>query len=170
MISIRNAIKILSDKDVRLSKRENSVQTVRHMLTNRLDLSYETADIAEIANDGAASLERKYADGIIESLTFFSEILGFKKAPQIFQAKHCEIRGYLENGTEGETLFGPVFIYDKMNDALKLLSFKTNSRNVDELDRYQRILNGEDPADVEGTEVFRQLQQLVMDRKPDLKL
>ena len=32
MISIRNAIKILSDKDVRLSKRENSVQTVRYML------------------------------------------------------------------------------------------------------------------------------------------
>jgi len=31
------------------------------------------------------------------------------------------------------------------------------------------MLKGEDPADAEGIEVFLQLQQLVMDRKPELK-
>ena len=31
------------------------------------------------------------------------------------------------------------------------------------------MLKGEDPADAEGIEVLLQLQQLVMDRKPELK-
>jgi hypothetical protein len=169
MISIRNAMKILNDGDVRVSKREDSVQTVRQMLTSRLDLNYEASDIAGIADDGTASLENKYAEGVLESLTLFSVLLGFKKAPKIFQASHCDIRGNLEKGTAGETMFGPAYIYDNMHDALKFIPSKIDSRDKDELDRYQRILKDKGSVDAEGAEVFRRLQQLVMDRKPDLK-
>ena len=109
-------------------------------------------------------------ESILENLTLFGELLGFKNAPEMFQANHCVIQGNLENGTAGGMLFGPVVIYNKMNSALKFLSSKISSRDQDELERYQRILKGENPADAEGIEVFRRLQQLVMDRKPDLKL
>lgn len=169
MISIRNAIKILNDSDVRVSKRGESVETVRRMLTGRLDLSYNAADIAGIADEGSRSLENDNFEGVSRSLMLFSELLGFSKAPKLFQVAHCDIRGNVERGTGDKMLFGPAVIFDKMHDALKMITSKIDSRDKEELDRYQRILKGKSAADAEGADVFRKLQQLVMDRKPDLK-
>jgi hypothetical protein len=138
------------------------------MLIDRLDLSYSDADIDGIAYDGAASLEGKDMDGALQSLALFSEILGFQKAPKLFQSAHCEIRGNLEKGSGGEMRFGPAYIYDKEHDSLKFISSEIDSRITEELDRYRLILKGEVPADAEGVDVFRQLKQLVMHRKPDL--
>lgn len=168
MVSFRNARKILSDGDVRVSKRTDSVRTVKKMLIDGLDLSYTDADIDGIAYESAASLEGIDMDGVLQNLTLFSEILGFQKAPKLFQAAHCEIRGDLEKGPEGEMRFGPAFIYDKMHDSLKFISSKIDSRVKDELDRYLQILKGEAPADAEGVDVFRRLKQLVMERRPVL--
>jgi hypothetical protein len=168
MISIRNARKILSDNDVRVSKRTDSVRTVKNMLLDRLDLSYSDADIDGIAYEGAASLEGKDTDGVLQSLSLFSEILGFQNAPKLFQSSDCEIKGSLEMGSGGEMRFGPNFIYDKDHNSLKFISSKIDSRITDELDRYRQILNGVVPADAEGVDVFRQLKQLVMNRKPVL--
>ena len=169
MISFRNARKILSDNDVRVSKRKDSVYTMKKMLIDGLDLSYTDADIDGIAYEGAASLEGKDGDGVIQSLALFSEILGFKKAPKLFQAPHYEIQGNFEKGAGGELIFGPAYMYDKMKDSLKFISSTFNSRKEDDLDRYRHILNGEQSADAEVIDVFRQLKQLVLSRKPDLK-
>ena len=98
-----------------------------------------------------------------------SEILGFKKAPKLYQAPHCEIRGDLEKGPGGDMKFGPAVIYDQMNDTLKFVSSPVDSRDSDELDGYRQILDGEVPADATGVDVFRQLKQLVMERRPVLQ-
>ena len=82
MISIRNAIKILSDSDVVVSKKDESVRTVQRQLLDRLDLSFGEADIDGIAADGIRSLEREYTDGVVEALTLFAELLDYRKAPQ----------------------------------------------------------------------------------------
>ena len=169
MISLRNIKKILSDNDVRVSKRADSVRTVKKMLTDGLDLSYTDADIDGIAYEGAASLEGADREGVLESLALLSEILGFKKAPELFQSPHCEIRGDAEKGPGGEIKFGPAFIYDQMNDTLKFISSPIDSRDTDDLDRYRQILDGEVAADDQGVDVFRKLAQLVKDRKPVLE-
>jgi hypothetical protein len=166
MISIRNARKILSDGDVRVSKRTDSVRIVKKMLIDGLDLTYTNADIAGIADDGAVSLESKDMDGVMQCLTLFSEMLGFQKAPKLFQSSHCEIRGNLERGSGVEMQFGPVFMYDLKHDLLKFIRSTFDSCVKDDLDRYRQILTGEVPADAEGVDVFRGLKQLVMDRKP----
>ncbi|CAB5083024.1 hypothetical protein D3OALGA1CA_356 [Olavius algarvensis associated proteobacterium Delta 3] len=169
MISLRNVRKILSDDDVKVSKRVDSVNTVAKMLTDGLDLTYTEADIDKIAYDGAASLEGDDMDGVMESLMLFSEILSFQKAPKLFQSPGCEIRGNLEKGAGVEMQFGPAFIYDKSGNSLKFVASRIDNRETDELDRYTQILNGEVPADAEGVDVFRQLKQLVMERRPVLK-
>jgi hypothetical protein len=49
MVSIRNAIKILNDKDVVISKKEASLKTIRDICIDQLDLHYTAADIDGIA-------------------------------------------------------------------------------------------------------------------------
>lgn len=168
MISLRNARKILSDNDVLVSKRVDSVRTVKKMLVDQLDLTYTDDDIAQIGYEGAASLEGKDMDGVLESLALFSEILGFQKAPKLFQSAHCKIKGELGKGAAGETRFGPVVLYDQTNDSLRFIASPVDSRRKDDLIYYRTILDNEVPADAEGIEVFRRLRQLVLDRKPVL--
>lgn len=168
MISLRNAKKILSDSDVLMSKRVDSVRTLKKTLIEGLDLTYTDADIDGIAYEGAASLDGNEPDGVLESLNLFSEILGFQQAPKLFQVAACDIRGDLRKGPAGEMRFGPAIVYDRSQHRVKLISATLDSRSEEDLERYRKILQGVVRADAEGTDVFRQLKQLVMDRKPVL--
>ena len=69
MVSIRNAIKILNDKDVVVSKKETSLLEVQKMCLATLDLSYQRSDLAAIATEGRAAMELKDAAGVMESLS-----------------------------------------------------------------------------------------------------
>lgn len=102
------------------------------------------------------------------SIILSGEILGFQKAPKLFQAPHYEIQGNRDKGAGGELLFGPAYMYDKMHDSLKFISSTFDNRNEDDLDRYRQILEGGVSADAEGVGAFRQLKQLVMIRKPEM--
>ena len=162
MVNLRNARKILSDSDVRVSKRTDSVRTLKQMLVDRLYLTYTENDIDGIAYDGAAALESNDMDGVLESLTLFSEILGFPEPPKIFRAAHHEIRGEVGKGATGAVRLGPGFIYDRMHNILKFIG------HADDLEHYLEILHGDAAADAQGAEVFKHLKQLVLDRKPML--
>ena len=95
MISIRNAIKILNDTDVVVKKGPETLETIQKECIDLLDLSYKKADLIAIAEDGAASLENAYQDGVIESLSLFGELLGFQHPPKdvgasdIFMSSDC---------------------------------------------------------------------------------
>ena len=162
MVNLRNARKILSDSDVRVSKRTDSVRTLKKTLVDRLDLTYTENDIDGIAYDGAAALESKETDRVLESLAFFSEILGFTVPAKIFRSAHHAIRGEVGKGPTGTVRLGPGYIYDKMHNTLKFIHLE------DDLEHYLQILKGDAPPDAEGVEVFKRLKALVMDRKPVL--
>lgn len=162
MISIRNAIKILNDSDVRLSKRDESVATVERMLIEKLDLNYQAADIADIARDGVAALEGGYVEGVLESLLLLGELLGFGPAPKQLQAAHREISGAKSKGEAGEAVFGPAVIYDKLHNTLRLVRTPVSSRDRENLDRFNRITNGEQPPSAKGAAVFEYLRDAVL--------
>ncbi|MBW1897436.1 MAG: hypothetical protein JRI61_00075 [Deltaproteobacteria bacterium] len=65
MISIRNAIKILNDKDVVVSKKKESVQTIEKEAIDFLDLTFELSDLEEIEKEGIIALETGNTDGVI---------------------------------------------------------------------------------------------------------
>jgi hypothetical protein len=168
MLSIRNARKILSDDDVLVSKRADSVRTVRDVLIDDLDLTYTDVDISGLAYEGAASLEGKDSEGVMQALALFSEMLGFQYAPKLFRCDHCEIRGSLEKGSGDAMRFGPAYVENRMHDTLKFIASAVDSREKEDLDRYIQVLDGNVPADAEGNDVFQKLRQLVADRKPVL--
>lgn len=162
MVNLRNARKILSDTDVRVSKRTDSVRTLKKTLVDGLDLTYTENDIDGIAYDGAAALESNETEKVLESLTLFSEILSFPEPPKIFRSAHHVIRGKVGKVPSDAVRLGPGFIYDQMHNTLKFIHLE------DDLEHYLQILKGDAPPDAEGVEVFKRLKALVMDRKPVL--
>jgi len=162
MVSIRNAIKILSDSDVVVSKREESVNTIRKECIDLLDLSFNKSDLEEIEKEGSASLENGYSDGVIESLSLFAELLGFSSPPKAFKMRHCEIIGHLTKKESGEIVFGPAVIYSLAYNTLKLIEKKIGSFNKEEMEYFKQVIAGDQEASKEGADVFQYLKEAVV--------
>jgi hypothetical protein len=186
MVSIRNMIKILKDSDVKISTKGESVKTVQKecielldLSYNKadieeiardgaaslesgcielLDLSYNEADIEEIARDGAASLESGYAEGITESLVLFSELLGYQPPLKAFTIRHYEIFGAMAEKKAGEILYGPIVIFSRIDNSLKLIEASISSFDKEKLDYFRQVAAGNEKADIEGQDVFKYLK------------
>jgi len=158
MISIRNAIKILNDKDVVISKKHESLKTIQNECVNALDLSYDEPDITAIANEGIASLENGYMEGVLEVISIFSEILHYIPPPKPFRITHHEISGAESKNDMGQTVFGPVIMFSMANNRLKLINEKMNINNPDKMEFLNRIASGKEAPTIEGAAVFQHLK------------
>jgi hypothetical protein len=166
MVSIRNIIKILNDKDVVVSRKEATVLHVREACVKQLDLSHTAEDIADIAIEGKASLESRYADGVVEVLAMFAEILGYQPPPKVFQVRHHDIIGALTEKAGGDIRFGPAVIYGMAHNEIKLIDRQLSSLNKEDLDYFQGVVKGETKAASEGADVFEILKQSVLKKEP----
>jgi len=164
MISIRNAIKILNDKDVVISRKADTVRRVETELIEGLDLSYSSADIASMADDGMEALKNTYADGVIDILTLFAELLEFVRAPKAFQVPHHHIWGRTRTSEKGERLFGPMVLFDLMHNSLKMHPFAINSADKAEMDRFKKIAKGKIKAELTDSQVLEKLQTMVLEK------
>jgi hypothetical protein len=162
MMNPFNVIKILKDTDVVISKKEESVKTIQKECIDRLDLSYDESDLDEIIKDGTASLEREYADGVIESMDLFAEILGYSAPPKPFRVAHHKIVGALTQEQSGEVQFGPMVLYSVIHNALKLIETKTGSFDREKLEFIQKVASGKEQASSEGPLVFQYLKNTAL--------
>ena len=162
ILNIRNIIKILKDSDVKLSRKNESVKAVQKKCIDRLDLSYAEADIAAMAKEGSESLENGYAEGVMESLALFSELLGYQSAPKAFRVPHHEIFGALSEKAGGEVLYGPMVGLCGADKSLRMIEVQVGHRDRTIIELLQRVVQGKEKAAVEGTEVFRYLEKEVL--------
>ncbi len=162
MISIRNAIKILSDSDVVISKKEVSVKTIQKECIETLDLSYNEADLDDIIADGMASLAREYVDGVIECLDIFAEILGYDTPPKAFRMGHHKIIGALSQKETGEVAFGPVIIYSIIHNRLSLIDEPIGSFDKKKIELMHQVASGKEAAAAENADVFEHLKQMAL--------
>ncbi|MBU4344186.1 MAG: hypothetical protein L6247_04005 [Desulfobacteraceae bacterium] len=162
MLNIRNIIKILNDKDVVLSKREESVKTIQKECIDMLDLSYNESDIEEIGKDGTAALERGDADGVIECLTLFAELLEYSPPPKAMKTGDHHIIGALSKGKNNEDLFGPVVMYSLTYNLLKLIDRQISSLDKGKIELMHQIAIGKEKASKEGPDVFNYLKEAVI--------
>ena len=165
MISIRNIIKILNDKDVVISRKLDSVQRIQRECLEKIDLSFSDSDIADITHQGLVSLSSAYADGIRESLTMFAELLGYRPPPNKFKLRHCEVSGALHAADSGETVFGPAVIFSLMDNQVKLIDRAINVNDIDEMGFYQKVGAGDEKAPIEGEAVFHFLEKEVLKQR-----
>ena len=162
MISIRNIIKILNDKDVVVSKKEASVKHVQQVCISTLDLSYNASDISDIAIDGVASIESKYTDGVIVVIDMFAELLDYRPPPKVFSLRHHHVRGAIEEKPNNELVFGPVVMYSLANNTVKIIDTPINSGDKEKVKYYQKIAADEERAPIRGEVAFRYLQEAVL--------
>ena len=150
MVSIRNMIKILRDSDVKISTKGESVKTVQKECIESLDLTYNETDIEEISKDGIASLESGYAEGITESLVLFSDLLGYQSPPKAYRNRHCEIFGAIAEKEAGEILYGPIAIFSRIDNRLKLIMKSIHQASLEAAEHYGTPGNYVNGANIAG--------------------
>lgn len=165
MANIRNIIKILKDSDVKISRKKESVIAVQKECIDPLDLSFDESDIEAIAKDGEASLDNDYADGILESLTLFAELLDYKNPPKVFAVRHHQIFGALIEKDAGEVLYGPMVIVSIMDNSIQLIDEQISSLDKHKMQYYQQVIQGKEKASIKGSEVFKYLKKAVLANK-----
>jgi len=164
MISIRNAIKILSDADVVVSRKAESVKTVHQLCLDRLDLTYLPADIEMLADDGVLALEQEDVSRLEETLMLFDAILGFHPLPKRFRIPGCLMSGGADRSERNNVWYAPVIIYNKHTNELKLIVAPLSSRDKSCIDLIHTVVNGETGAFKEGPAVMEYLKDMAVKR------
>jgi len=162
MLRIGNIVKILRDSDVKISRREASVQIIQKECIDRLDLNYNASDIEMIAKEGADSLENGYSDGILESLALFAELLGYQPPPKAFRIRHHEIWGAVSERQGGEIVYGPAVILSLIDNSLAMIEDKISSLDNAKIEFFRQAAQGKGKPTIEGKEVFRYLTDAVL--------
>ena len=164
MLSIRNVIKILKDSDVKISRKEASLEIVQKKCIDQLDLDFNESDIVSIAREGSDSLANGYTDGIIESLSLLSELLGYQPPPKAFRIRHYEIMGAVTEKAGSEILYGPIVALSRVDNSLRMLDTPISSMDSAKIDFFQRVVKGDEKATQEGAEVFEYLKNAILSR------
>jgi hypothetical protein len=161
MVSIRNAIKILNDKDVVVSRGRETADTLHAELVAALDLSFTAADLDGLVADGRGALENRYAEGVREILTIFMEILEWPTAPKALSLPHHHIWGARLPKGINETVLSPVVIFSLSHNLLCLSENQVRSRDPDRLDTLNNIVStaGEDEQTLVGAAVWEALKR-----------
>ncbi|QTA78043.1 Uncharacterized protein dnl_02520 [Desulfonema limicola] len=175
MLNIRNAIKILNDSDVLVSKKQESVRIIEKDCINLLDLNFNSSDIDDIKQDGLVSLEKEYTDGVIEALALFAEILEYIPAPRPFSVSSNKIWGQLKTKDSGEQFFGPMIIYNIIHNTLKIIEEPVSSYDKGKIEIIYQAARGKSDslsksdALKQGQDVFNFLSQAVTQKNPAIK-
>lgn len=162
MLSIKNIVKILKDSDVKLSRKEASLESVQNQCIDALDLSWKPADIEAISREGVEALKNDYADGIVESLALLAELLDYRPPPGIFKIRHHEILGSVGEKAAGEVVFGPAVIFSLIDNSLVMLEEEISSLDKGKIKHYQQVAQGKEKASLEGEDVFQWLKEAVL--------
>lgn len=161
MISIRNAIKILNDGDVVLAKRKDTVAQIKNELIDTLDLSYTSADVADIVKDGVASFENAYGDGVAECLILLSTMLGYQTAPKVLSVKHYAIYGELSQGVGGKKKFGPAAAYGRVHNTLRWIERTIDLSDKVQISSFREEIVSDVPSDKMGEKVLPHMGSLI---------
>jgi hypothetical protein len=164
MISVRNAIKILSDKDVVQRRREETLDRLHEQCLAGLDLTFDVSDLEAIAEDGAASLENRYGEGVMEALDLFSEILGWEPPPAKLRLAH-HLQTGKKTDVSGGVRFGPSILFSRSRNTLKWIPASLDPAAPDDVERLHRIAEGE--AEAEGRDVFARIVDEVRRERPE---
>ena len=162
MVSIRNAIKILNDKDVVQSKKEQSVRQIEKEAISFLDLSFTRRDIDDMEARGQSAVQQKDAKALLLSIDLFSELLGYQEAPAWLRLGGYTVRGGAAFRKNQLISFGPLVIYIARENQLLLIDDRISSHENEKIELARRIVMGQEKPDREGGEVFSFLAKEVV--------
>ena len=167
MVNIRNAVKILKDSDVLVSKKDASLLRIHKESLDSLDLTFSKDDIDEIQKEGIASLQRDYMDGIKEALVLYAELLELAPLPRSFQMPHHEMFGRMETIENGRYRIVLLVLYNLMQNDLKMVEREIKGTQKEILEPLKSISIGREKGTHEGDAVFTRMSEMVLSRYSD---
>ena len=157
MISIKNAIRILNDSDVVISRKEKSVELVYQKCMAGLDLAFTSEDIKKLEYDGRAAVEWNDTEAVVQSLTLFSELLNYVSEPKVFRIDNHYIRGAMSRDVKGKERFGPSVVYRVGDGTIRMIRERIVLSDKDGIQLFHEMVQGiKDPACF-GPQVFEWL-------------
>lgn len=163
MINIRNAIKILNDSKVIVSKKAKSLAKVVADAIASLDLTFKPQDIDEIRREGIVSIDNGDTKGVIEALSLLVEVLDFQPPPAPFNLKNHHIAGVLAQKPSGKKTFGPLTCYFPADNRLFLIKTPLEIGNTQDMTYFKQVVDGEEKPTVHGAAVFQFLQETILE-------
>ena len=167
MVSIRNAIKILSDKDVVLAKGKPAVEMIRQEILDGLDLSYGQADIEAIYDICVAGLAAGDAEAVTSCLSFFAELLDLLPVPA-YPAPAGMLALYQQGGVKTGDLTSLVLIYDRMDNQLGLFD-GSRTRTAGKIVSRRELAEDINDAAYQGNDVLKWLRDRVLESMPPVR-
>lgn len=162
MLNIRNAIKILCDSNVVVSKKAESLKIIQKECIDTLVLTFEAADLEALAKDGIIALKIEDADGVMETLSLFAELLGFRPPPHRFGIEAYKAIGHLGTAENGSLTVGPLIIYNPSNNSLKYIDGPICGSNKQSMEHMQNVVTGKEKPSGEGEFVFQHLKEAAL--------
>lgn len=146
MVSIRNAIKILNDKDVLVSKKADSIERLRKEAVQTLDLTITEAGLDELLADARESLRNKYGEGVEEVLRIAADMLEFQVDPKPFGLDHHRVIGRVRSEATGEAILFPAAAYGRIHNRLLWLRKPISGADPDAVQRWKTLSATPDPG------------------------
>ena len=162
MVNIRNIIKILNDKDIRICKGSDTVHHVQNLALGLLDLSFSEEDVQELVDDGIDAIAREDSNAVLETLDLFVEILGYESVPAAVLVNDYVMYGPQHEGGNGRESYGPIVMYNDRTNVLRMIKQTVFMDDPGAQTLIPGVALGEIEPDAEGSEVFRFLKQAVL--------
>lgn len=159
MLSFRNVKKILTDTDVVVSRKEDTLRTVHREDIEMLDLSYDQSDIDAIRTDGIVSLDSRDSSGVKQALLLFAELLGLASPPKDFRIPGYEMWGGLITAADGDTIYGPIVLYNPDANVLRMVEEPIRRSEKEKIEWLHQVAAGQADATFKGEEVFKHLME-----------
>ncbi|MCP4162630.1 MAG: hypothetical protein GY760_21395 [Deltaproteobacteria bacterium] len=155
MVKIRNIIKILWDSNVVISKGKKSVEYIRDECLSGIVISGTEEELNDIKYEAIVSLESSDFDEIINTLKFYSELLGYEKLTKPYFAKESTIFGEKDDDSAG-----PFIIYNSIKNEIWFYDEKIEKINKEKVKELQLIASGLKRSVCNGRDVFEELNKL----------
>ena len=164
MISIKNAIKILKDSDVIITKKDETVNHLYHAVVDTLDLSYTTQDISSVTEDAIDAWREWNTEEVMNCIDIFSEVLSLTPLTRPFTLEKCLFKGLVNIG-EGVKSFEFILIYDSPRNRLMLFDQPVEEKDEHAIQAVLDVAMGKRKCKVEGQDVFQYLKNQAIERR-----
>lgn len=153
---------ILDDSDIKVSTREQSVETVLKDALAQLDLTYTDKDIDDLAREGMAWLAGGDAGGVEKTIAMFAALLGYGKPPRYFGLDQTVCYGISAAGQDNDIVFGPLVIYRPADNTLLWINEPLSRSDRQQMEFLRSLAAGGSSAPVTGDAVFLKLKNNVL--------
>jgi hypothetical protein len=164
MFSIRNIKKIMNDQDVIISKGKESLKRIHANALALLDLAYTRDDLALLMEDAHQGLEQKSITQIQESFDLFFELLDFQ--PVSLGVLEQDFQFFARPKPNGSAVptFEHLILFDEEKLSLGLKKGTFSPQSDLDLAWVRQYARGEEPADLQGIDVFEFLAKLALEK------